>query len=113
MVARAAFASEIFCSTSYKKRQSRCLLDEMSCNLNPGQKCFLAVFGVLVTILLVVATFHFNISSDVQKREINNNPDKFRLWATNSAYAYTFTYDPLAADDWRFEMGGFIVTNHP
>jgi hypothetical protein len=45
--------------------------------------------------------------------EINNNPDKFRLWATNSSYVYTFTYDPLAADEWRFETGGFIVTNHP
>jgi hypothetical protein len=82
-------------------------------NLNPGQKCFWAAFGALVTILLVVVTFHFNISSDVQKGEINNNPDKFRLWATNSAYVYTFTYDPLAADEWRFETGGFVVTNHP
>jgi hypothetical protein len=85
----------------------------MNCNLHPGQKCFLAVFGVLVTIFLVVASFNFNIPSGVQKREINNNPDKFRLWATNLSYSYTFTYDPLAADEWRFETGGFIVTNHP
>ena len=46
-------------------------------------------------------------------RETNNNPDKFRLWATNSTYVYTFTYDPFAADEWRFETGGFIITNHP
>jgi len=85
----------------------------MNCNPDPGQRRFLAAFGVLVTILLVVASFHFNISSDVQKREINNNPVKFRLWMTNSSYSYTFTYDPLAADEWRFETGGFIVTNHP
>jgi hypothetical protein len=82
-------------------------------NLNTGQKCILAAFGALVIILLVVATFHLDISSDVQKKEINNNPDKFRLWATNSKYVYTFTYDPLAADEWRFETGGFIITNHP
>ena len=97
----------------YKKRQSRCLWDEMHRNLNPGQECFLAAFGVLATILLAVASFHFNISSGVQTREINNNPDKFRLWVTNSAYIYTFTYDPLAADQWRFETGGIIVMNHP
>jgi hypothetical protein len=81
-------------------------------NLNTGQKCILAASGLLVTILLVVATFHLDISGDVQKREINNNPDKFRLWATNSTYVYTFTYDPLAADQWLFESAGFIVTNH-
>ena len=57
--------------------------------------------------------FHLNRSSDVQKRETNNNPDKFHLVATNSAYDYSFTYDPLAADQWRFETGGFITANHP
>ena len=82
-------------------------------NLNTGQKCILAAFGMLAAIVLVVATLHFDISGDVQQREINNNPDKFRLWATNSTYVYTFTYDPLAADEWRFETGGFIITNHP
>jgi hypothetical protein len=82
-------------------------------NLNPGQKCILAAFGALVTIFLVVATLHFTNLGSVQIREINNNPDKFRLWATNSTYVYTFTYDPLAADEWRFETGGFIITNHP
>ena len=85
----------------------------MQRNLNPGQKCILTVFGALAAILLIVASFRFDISGDVQKRVINNNPDKFRLWVTNSAYVYTFTYDPLAADEWRFETGGFIVTNHP
>ena len=80
-------------------------------NLSPGQKCLLAVSWVLVTILLVVASFHFNISSDVQKGEFNNNPDKFHLWATNSSYTYTFTYDPLAADQWLFRTGGSTNTN--
>ena len=60
-----------------------------------------------------MTTFHLDISSDVQKREINNNPDKFHLVATNSAYDYSFTYDPLAADEWRFATGGFIITDHP
>ena len=68
---------------------------------------------MLAAILLFGVTFRLNISSGVQTREINNNPDKFRLWATNSAYIYTFTYDPLAADQWRFESGGFIVADYP
>ena len=43
----------------------------------------------------------------------NNNPDKFHLVATNSAYDYSFTYDPLAADQWRFETGGLIIASPP
>jgi hypothetical protein len=82
-------------------------------NLNPGQKCLLAAFGMLVTIFLVVASLHFTNLGGVQMREINNNPDRFHLVATNSAYDYSFTYDPLAADQWRFETGGFIGADHP
>ena len=85
----------------------------MQRNLNPGQKCLLSAFGALVAILLVAAKFQFNSSSGVPKRELNNNPDKYHLVATNSAYNYGFIYDPLAADHWRFEAGGFTVTNHP
>ena len=46
-------------------------------------------------------------------KEVNNNPDKFHLVATNAAYDFSFTYDPLAADEWRFETGGFIVASQP
>jgi hypothetical protein len=86
----------------------------MQRNLNPEQKCLLTVSGALAAILVLafVGTFHLNVSSDVRKWE-TNNPDKFHLIDTNSAYDYSFTYDPLAADQWRFETGGFIVTNHP
>ncbi len=43
----------------------------------------------------------------------NNNPDKFHLVATNGACDFSFTYDPLAADQWRFETGGFIIASPP
>jgi len=85
----------------------------MQRNLNPGQKRLLTAFGALVAISLVAATLRFDNSGGDQKREINNNPDKFHLVATNSAYDYSFTYDPLAADQWRFETGGFTITSHP
>ena len=45
------------------------------------------------------------------KREVDNNPDKFHLMATNGAYDFSFTYDPLAADQWWFETGGFVVAS--
>ena len=34
-----------------------------------------------------------------------NNPDKFFLWGAPTNINYSFTYDPHAADDWRFEHG--------
>ena len=46
-------------------------------------------------------------------KEVNNNPDKFHLVFTNSAYDYSFTYDPLAADEWLFHTGGPVNVNLP
>ena len=34
-----------------------------------------------------------------------NNPDKFFLWASSTNIHHSFTYDPHAADEWRFEHG--------
>jgi hypothetical protein len=42
-----------------------------------------------------------------------NNPDKFFLWGTTSNFNYGFTYDPHAADEWRFEHGVFPVSLLP
>ena len=78
----------------------------------PGRACFLAS-AALATIITAVATLHLNRSGDVPKRQPDNNPDKFHLAATNSTYDYSFTYDPLAADQWRFESGGVIVADPP
>ena len=46
-------------------------------------------------------------------READNNPDKFHLVAINSAYDVSFTYDPLAADQWLFRTGIPVNTNRP
>lgn len=51
----------------------------------------------------------FSAAQRVQ--EGNNNPDKFHLVFTNSAYDYSFTYDPLAADEWLFHNGVPANTN--
>jgi len=42
-----------------------------------------------------------------------NNPDKFFLWGATNHFDYTFTYDPHAADEWRFEHGVFPVSAFP
>jgi rubredoxin len=49
----------------------------------------------------------------VRMKEVGNNPDKFYLRATNSAYDCRYIYDPRAADEWLFHTGGLAVTNRP
>jgi hypothetical protein len=46
---------------------------------------------------------------DAWMLNLTNNPDKFFLWGTNANINYTFTYDPHAADEWRFEIGGSLM----
>ena len=58
---------------------------------------------VILTALLLVVLGQIGSLFKPQLREIGNNPDHFRLWATNSEYSYTFIYDPLAADNWLRE----------
>ncbi len=36
---------------------------------------------------------------------LTNNPDKFFLWGAATNFNHSFTYDPHAADEWRFEHG--------
>jgi hypothetical protein len=38
---------------------------------------------------------------------LTNNPDKFFLWGASTNFNYSFTYDPHAADEWRFAHGVF------
>jgi hypothetical protein len=54
-------------------------------------------------VVLLIVLGYFNRSFKQPPREVGNNPDHFRLWATNSEYSYTFIYDPLAADNWLRE----------
>jgi hypothetical protein len=89
-----------------QKRQLRCLLVVMKCNLYPQPGRPLLVLCLFITISFFVAFRHLKSSSRVGSGSVSNNPDKFYLWATNSSFCYTFTYDPHAADVWLFESGG-------
>jgi hypothetical protein len=51
---------------------------------------------------------------DAWMLNLTNNPDKFFLWGANTNINYTFTYDPHAADEWRFEVASsFIAPARP
>lgn len=65
---------------------------------------------LFITISFFVVFTHFKLSSHVGTDKVGNNPNKFCLWATNSSFRYTFTYDPHAADVWLFESGGGHMT---
>ena len=72
----------------------------------------LTQYALLLTALLFAALFPIALnglkaSPDMRARDMGNNPDHFFLWATNSTYSYTFIYDPLMADNWLRESGGF------
>jgi hypothetical protein len=46
---------------------------------------------------------------DAWMLNLTNNPDKFVLWVTDTNVNHNFNYDPHAADEWRFEVGGFLT----
>lgn len=65
-------------------------------------------FGV-VCLLMVVFWFCRSLHTQIQPPlpgMVLNNPNAFVAWSTNTSVHYTFTYDPHAADVWRFETGG-------
>ena len=45
--------------------------------------------------------------------DLSKNPDKFFLWTVGTNFDYSFTYDPHAADEWRFEYGVFPISTMP
>ena len=65
----------------------------------------------VAAVFYLAAAGRWQLPADAQLREVHNNPDKFYLCATNSAYDYHFTYDPRAADEWLFHTGGPLSAN--
>jgi hypothetical protein len=67
----------------------------------------------LVTLGLVVAGLMIKLTHSKfdtgATQTAYDNPDKFYLWATNSSFSYSITYDPHAADDWMFESAGGLL----
>ena len=88
----------------------RCLSVEMH-----GNSCFRARLRRVVICFLAAAMFlsvGFVRIVRAPTNSGNDNPQDFYLWSTGSSFAYTFRYDPRAADVWSFKSGGhtrFIV----
>ena len=66
---------------------------------------------LLAVAVAVLSVNRSQFSAAPRASEAGDNPDKFHLVATNSAYNYSFTYDPRAADEWLFHTGGLAATN--
>ena len=71
------------------------------------------LFASASAVVLAAMWNLFRNSPALSQDRNKDNPDKFCLWLTNSAYTYTFTYDPRAADKWLFQTGGPATTNRP
>ena len=74
-------------------------------------KCVGLILGLLSAVLWIVLSIKLGWLDKRLGHEVNDNPDKFYLFATNSSYNCTFTYDPRAADEWLFHTGGPVNTN--
>jgi len=48
-----------------------------------------------------------------QRNNASSNPQDFFLWATNLSFAYSFRYDPRAADEWLFHSGAWLFATSP
>lgn len=92
-----------------QKCQPRCLSSVMKHSLRSVR----LVPWLLAAAFCLGVLSYFKLTSQVRLEEPDNNPDKFHLWATNSSYGYTFTYDPHAADAWLFRTGVPVNRNRP
>jgi hypothetical protein len=79
----------------------------MKCSRPFQSKQVFSFLGLLLAALFPVALMWSKPPLDLRARDVGNNPDHFYLWSTNSTYLYRFIYDPLAADIWLCESGGF------
>lgn len=69
----------------------------------------LAAVGILFLLAAGASSAGNRQTSTVE----DNNPEKFYLVATNLAYTYSFTYDPLAQDQWLFRTGDGSTLGEP
>jgi hypothetical protein len=68
---------------------------------------FLLPVGLLLAAGLVLWLPHGSqFSAAPRGKEVNDNPEKFHLVASNATYDVSFTYDLRAADEWLFHTGG-------
>jgi len=80
-------------------------------NLHSRKGNLFAIIGLLAFGLSLAGLHHFRSARILDRKKVGNNPDKFYLWTTtNASVEHAFTYDPHAADDWRFESGGGSIS---
>jgi hypothetical protein len=103
---RAAIAQAEFV-TDIQIGRLRCRLIEMRIQPHIQRRATRAI-----NVLVIVGGLYFWWSClppppDPWILNLTNNPDKFFLWGAATNFNHSFTYDPHAADEWRFEHGVF------
>jgi hypothetical protein len=78
----------------------------MERNWNGSTNRAFGLVCVLMALFWIGRHAHNKTRRTLPTQQANNNPNGFIAWSTNSSVRYTFTYDPHAADVWRFESGG-------
>ncbi len=64
------------------------------------------VLLVMISLPAIVLVVSRQFSAALESSAVNDNPQKFYLWATGREFSYCFTYDPHQADAWMFRTGG-------
>ena len=88
----------------------RCPLDGMERYWTRRNDLAFGAVSVLMVMFWVGRLVH-NTRAAWPAKNPNYNPNAFVAWSTNSSVYYVFTYDPHAADVWRFETGGQALAN--
>jgi hypothetical protein len=67
---------------------------------------------ISLPVIVILISRRFPVASALQT--VDNNPDKFYLYATGKVFSYGFTYDPHEADAWLFRTaeGHLEGSNH-
>jgi hypothetical protein len=78
----------------------------MKSNLQTGPVCRMLAAWELAAVLATAGWRQPEESARADLRTLDNNPNTFYLWSGGTSFAYTFTYDPHAADVWLFQSGG-------
>lgn len=60
------------------------------------------VLLVIISFPAIILVMSRQFAATPELKAVDNNPQKFYLWATGREFSYCFTYDPHEADAWMF-----------
>jgi hypothetical protein len=96
------------CARRVPYKNARCgVYSMMRANSTRWRKLTILARAGLVFCLFIEAKRDYVFWAQNEANKPHNNPQDFFLWGTRShSFAYSFRYDPRAADEWLFHSGG-------